>query len=324
MRTSSLPTMIAGALGGAATLGGCDVLSELLKPPIGITNTPAPGPGPATSPAPTPTPGQTVPPQYLRTEVLASLRLSPYYQPLFVAGLINDGIGIFATTNTGGVIGARRWGRDYKDPATQTDIADLADVFVAEAGGRRKAIVVLRRQVGGTWLGDFPWRKALVKKGILEEFQREALFEQTDTTWRLAGLSVGTQRPASRSVSITEVRITNGSDTTVYRKGDLVEDRILPLDRLAAGLPGETVKVTVTASGSAEAFVTSGGNRRQQLSRDGTGGVSRFTGDVTFPDVQGIGQLGIDVVATRTLEVVASEYDATIWGVPVVRKGGAL
>lgn len=327
MRTRRIPIAVAGAMTAAVALGGCDALNAFLMGSFGISGTPVPGPSgtvptPTANPTALRTPEPTAPPAYLRTEVLTEFKTSPYL-PLFTSPLINDGIGIFADASAGSTTGARRWGRDYKEPASLPPIEDMADVYVAGTSASRRAIVITRRRVDGIWLADFPWRKSLVKKAFQEEFQREALFEYGKDGWQLAGLSVATRRAAGATVGITEVQVQNGAAKTVYRKGDLVEQRIVRLESLASGLPGEPLTVSVTASGAAEAYVIAGGNRRQRLTRDGTGISARFTGTVPFPDVQGIGQIGIDVIATRTLEVVASEYDAALWGVPVARKGGA-
>ncbi|MBM3266510.1 MAG: hypothetical protein FJZ01_02580 [Candidatus Sericytochromatia bacterium] len=304
----TLPAL--AALLGPALLGGCDALANLLS-------------GRIVSTLPTPvaiTPRPTVPPEALRGQVLADLRRSDAL-PLFEARLINDGIGIFAGTGIAGATGARRWGRDYK--ATSVSLDEEASVFLGQSG--RQALVVLRRSQPGTWLGDFPWRKALVRKGFQETLHREALFEGPGA-WRLTEVSVAIQKPATWSVDILDVTLTTPAGSTTYATGDQPENRLMDLRRLAAGLPGEALHVAVRASSEKVAvFAYLGGTRRQALGPAGHDGRGwRFEGDVQFPDVPDLGQLGIDAIARSTLEDTNAGYDAVLWGVPVRRMGGAL
>jgi hypothetical protein len=316
MRLRSL--WIAGALSGLPLIAGCDALVSQLTRPIQST----PGPDPFV-PTPTPTnpsPDRTPVVQVSRDEIIAQLKQATYL-PLLTGYLINDGIGIFTGTTAASPVGARRWGRDYKDAGISLD--DQAQVFVSTQSAGKRVVVAVQRPIPGTWLGDYPWRKSLVRKAFQDQFYREAMLEDVGGSWTLRGLSVAVERSSGASTEILAVTLSTANGTATYSGGGSLESRIMAVERMVSGLPGDKLQISVFAqtAGSA-AFAYVGSNVRQALTRDSSG--TRFTGEVRFPDIRSLGQIGIDLVATRTLEVVDAHYDATLWGVPVARKGGAL
>lgn len=147
-----------------------------------------------------------------------------------------------------------------------------------------------------------------------------AVFEASGGQWVLKALSAARQGPTTSSVEIREVNLVLAG-VSVRHKAEPV-----PIINLLKGLPGEHVAVALVANtASASAYAYLGGNRRQLLPYAGTDSRgARFEGTIPFPGQQGLGQIGFDLVASATLEVPAGLYDASIWGVPVIRKGGAL
>ncbi|MBI6547054.1 MAG: hypothetical protein HY692_09685 [Cyanobacteria bacterium NC_groundwater_1444_Ag_S-0.65um_54_12] len=292
-------------------IGGCQ---------LSWWNDPPPPPGILGTPGPQPSP--TAAPEQLRSEILSQLTSGPY-ATLFNARLINDGIGIFAITDTLPTKGVRRWGRDYQTPSNE-DVLEVTASVSLKIGMPKLAKIVFERPLSGSWLGDFPWRKQLVKKPMQETLQRTALLEQDDSGhWAIRQISVAVQRSTVTSVDIYSVTLRSARSTNSieYHK------ELQATDQLLAALPGEAIAVTVIANtASSSVYLYLGGNRRQilpYLGSDQRG--ARFSGQLIFPGgPPGPDQIGIDLVASSTLENPGSAYDATIWGVPVLRQGGEL
>lgn len=287
-----------GVLVGAGSLAGCPQI-----PISGGSPSPSIAPGPPAL-------------ELERTSILSALA-SGSFDPLFTSPLINDGIGIFSVNGGSAGFAARRWGREYE--SAQPELAADSTVYLSDTPPL-VARIEFATPEGGVWLGDFPWLPRLVTKPIAEQFEREAIMDVDPSgQWTLAAVSPGIQQAQTATVGISDVALSGAFGTLDYSTASL------PVSALPTLSPGQTVNVSLHATGaSASAFVYGAGGERQELAYGGTDGIGmQFSGAIAFPSgSSGPAQVTVDVLDPGTLGSPQGAYSAAEWGVPVVRGGG--